>query len=203
MGPRSMHQARRQDLAGGPVVAVPELESEQVVSILGQVAEQVELLIERPAAWQVTRSRMRVVEDEHGEHPGDGMAGEPGADELPVGWPMVGGVAGGVHADEAEADPGGPCRSMTERCSPDQSVSPIVKSISSRARSRSETASSVTCSTWRKLSPCRRAICAAVVAADGRLWCAPARLAVPAASRYGETSVANTNSLTTASPQSR
>ncbi len=99
---------QRQDLAGGPVVPVPELEPEQVVSILSQIAEQVELLIEVPSGRQMPRCRMGVVDDEHWENPCDRMAREPGANELPVGRPPVGRVTGGVHADESEgplADP--------------------------------------------------------------------------------------------------
>lgn len=40
---------QREDLASGPVVAMPELESEQIVSVLGQITEQVELLIKMPS----------------------------------------------------------------------------------------------------------------------------------------------------------
>src|ERR1700722_4073281 len=93
---------QRQDLAARPVVAMPELQSEQLASILSQVAEQVKLLLEGPWAGQVPGRRMGVVGDQDGEDPGDWMAREPGPDEFPVSGPAVGRVAGGVHADESK-----------------------------------------------------------------------------------------------------
>lgn len=92
---------QRQDLAG-PAVAMPEFESEQIVAVLGQITEEVKLLIEMPDRREMARRRMVVIDNVYWENSRDGMAGEPGADELPVSGPPVGRVASGMHADESE-----------------------------------------------------------------------------------------------------